>query len=417
MRVVVRAACAARTARTARVTCLAACLAACTSSSPRIDSATPDVGPLAGGTRITLEGDNFPVGARVLVGDREAPFAAASLDGTKLEVVIPPGDEPGPAPITVVVGSTATTATTAFRYSSPPTITAVTPARVVTPHAITITGSGFVDDGAGTVIVLIDGVPITDLVVSNDTTLTFAAPPGPMLAQPTIQILDDRGTARVERAFRYVPSENPGLLAFPNYGGDLAIFYDLITRTTTAIPRPAPQFSRFTSVYRDGRGDFWAIDRNRRVGRIDFRTGLIADPTTLTTELPASTIYQGAVLAIDRVSIGTLDPITGTFARTFDTPLGCCGSWGIAADGDTLYVTSRQNGIPVLRMFDTQTATFNAPVTLQGSPTFGVEELRVVDHVLYATSRDNALYSIDPTTGQVTPLAPITRSSALELLP
>ena len=402
-----------------RIAQLLVLLAACDSTTMRFDRATPDYGPVAGGTRITLEGEHFSVGARVFVGDREAPLAAVSRDGTKIDVVIPPGDRPGAAKLVIIDGADAATADHAFRYTTEPTLASLSVSKVIPFRntVATLTGTAFMDEGAGTPTLLVDGVPVTTMAVHSDTELTFVVPDGPMLVQPTLQLINDRGTASLERAFRYVPTMNPGLLLFPTYSGELAELYDLVDHNLYPISRPTSLIYRFSTVYVDGRGEYWALDRARRFGRIDMRTGQLVDPLTLVTELPAMTPYGGAVLGIDRYSIRILDPSTGALSQTFTTPIGCCGGYGIAADGETLYVTSRANGVtPILRTFDTQTGTFSAATTLQGASTFMPEELRVVDHVLYATSRDGTLCAIDPATGVVTVLAPIPRTNAFDVL-
>src|SRR3954466_9650188 len=68
---------------------------------PALIAATPDHGPLVGGTLITLTGTQFDPATRVLVGGREAPLAYAR-SSTAIDVVLPPGDEPGDAELVVV---------------------------------------------------------------------------------------------------------------------------------------------------------------------------------------------------------------------------------------------------------------------------------------------------------------------------
>jgi hypothetical protein len=403
---------------------IAACaVVACSSSDLRVDRVTPAYGPLAGGTRITLEGNGFWTGARVLVGDRVSPLAAASHDGSTLEVVIPPSDRPGPTSIAVLSDTAAVTLPDSFRYTTRPTIASVSPAKVlpsaITPTVVTLTGSGFADDGAGTVTVLVDGIAATDVIVHDDSTVTFVPPDGAMLVQPTIQLLDDRGTASFARAFRYVPTEHPSLLLFPNYTGELAVLYDLVDHVPFSIPRSTQLLYRFTTVVVDGGGEYWAFDRARRFGRLDFVTGQIADPLTAPTFFSAMTRVGSQIIGIDRYTFGLdrLDPSTGTITRIGADAVGCCGGFGIAADGDTVYVTHR-NGIDnVVRTFDLDTGQLGTPVTLTGPPTFQIEELRVVDHVMYAASRDGTLCTIDPTTGMVTVVANISRANAFDVLP
>jgi hypothetical protein len=403
-----------------RAALLLVLLAACANDGMRLERVTPDYGPVAGGTRITLEGEHFPVDARVFVGDREAPLAAVSRDGTKLDVVIPPGEHPGAATITVIGGTSAVT-TNGFRYSTEPTISRVSPDRVVPDlilTTLTVFGSGFSDEGAGDVAVLVDGMAAMTVNVVDDTTLTAdVLLSGPMLAAPSVTVLDNRGTATLDHAFRYVPSMNPGLVLFPNYFDVNLSFYDLTDHTVIPLAVSLSSY-RFASVFADARGDFWAIDRGGRYGRVDPGTGQVVDPLPLGVVFSAMTPFEGRILAIQRfpLAIVSFDPSTGEVSP-FATTLGCCGSFGIAADGPTVYVASRSSGTPVIQTFDPSTDTLGPTVTLQGASSFAVEELRFVDHVLYATSRDGTLCTIDPATGVVTPLVAIPRTNAFDRLP
>jgi hypothetical protein len=70
---------------------------------------------------------------RVLVGGRASPLANA-IDDATLEVVIPPGDQPGDTEL-VVFNRKHAIPTTAFHYAAQPTIDAITPADVLYTHA------------------------------------------------------------------------------------------------------------------------------------------------------------------------------------------------------------------------------------------------------------------------------------------
>ena len=404
-----------------RAAVLLVLLAACASDGMRLDRVTPDYGPLSGGTRITLEGEHFPVEARVFVGDREAPLAAVSRDGTKLDVVIPPGEHPGAASITVIGGSSAVT-TNSFRYSTEPAIERVSPDRVIPDTfltTLTVYGSGFSDEGAGDVTVLVDGTPAMTVTVVDDTMLTAdVLLSGPLLAASSVTVIDNRGTATLDRALRYVPSLDAGLLLFPNYRNfDLNVsFFDLADKSITPLGITVQSY-RLSSVFADARGELWAVDRGGQYGRFDPATGRVTDPLALGVAMTAMTPFEGRILAIQRypTALVSLDPATGAITP-FSTVIGCCGSFGIAADGPTVYVASRSTGTPVIQTFDPSTGTLGPAVTLQSAAGFAVEELRFVDHVLYATSRDGTLCTIDPTTGIVTTVASIPRTNAFEVL-
>jgi hypothetical protein len=387
---------------------------------PAIVAAVPDFGPLVGGTRIELVVDGFPAGVpfRAFVGGRAAPLALA-LDAAAVEIVIPPGERPGDAEILLVAGTASATASGVFHYSTPPTIDAVTPATVVatsTTTEVTVTGTGFFAEGAGEVVVLVDGVPVADVRVAGDTALAFTAPPGRALASAQVRVLDQRGTAVRERAYRYVPSDRPGLLLFNAFGPDFATYYDPAAGTTVPIPRVGP-WTRFTAVVRDDRGEYWAFERSGRFGRLDLHTQDLLAPVWTGIVIPALVQVGGAYLGIDRWSLrfGTLDPATGAFSPLGTELAPCCGSFGIAANGPSVVFTARVAGVPSISTLDPITGAVGTAIPIIAWPGFQVEDLRYFADTLYAVSRDGTLAAIDPSTGIATSLASPGRFTAIEV--
>ncbi len=386
---------------------------------PRLDVVTPPYGPIVGGTRIVLTGARFDDDSRVLIGGREAPLAH-TVDDDTIEVVIPAGARPGEAEI-VVLGRTGTvTAAHLFHYSTPPAIDSVTPADVVftsTTTQMTLTGRGFLDDGAGRVQVLVDGFLATDVAVVDDTTLTFTAPLGQALVHPDVVVANQRGRALRPRSFRYRPAARGGLLLF-NRGGDaFAQFFDPVDSTIVDIPR-VPTASIFTAVVVDERGDYWGVDRSRRFGRINMRTQSLEAPLGVTPLMPAMVRIGSEHIAIDRLTrkIGRLDPATAAF-----TPIGvavtCCGSYGLAFDGTTLWFTARSTTGTAINSFDRVTGALGTPVELTGGFTVHIEDMRWLGGVLYAVNSDQTLITVDPSTGVTTTL-PVSpgRSNAMEVI-
>lgn len=387
-------------------------LVAC--SSPEVPGlelrgALPDYGPLVGGTAIVLEGDGFTHSTRVSIGGREAPFVR-KLDDSTLEVVIPPGTQPGEAEVVAFGTSGTASARGIFRYSAPPTIASVTPSEVLYSSSdtqLTVTGTGFLDDGAGRVHVLVDGVLASDVRVVSDTELRFTAAPGGPLVRPNIEVIDERGTATFARAYRYRPSMRNGILLFPADAQTLADFYDPVDGTTVTIPIITPLTSPFTAVVRGPDGDFWGMDRSRWFGRIDAATTTRPAARQLSTLFPTITTVGSTYYAIDRIGrrIGTLDIESGVFTPIGPNLIPCCGSFGLASDGTTLYFSWRTflpaGGVQVsLNTFDPDTGALGTPVVVQSS-TIHIEEMRFFQGTLYAATRDATLVTIDPTTGVV----------------
>ena len=402
---------------------LAIALGACSADTPhlRVDQATPPYGPLVGGTRVVLAGAGFTAPVRVLVGGREAPLVIVNGSAT-LDIVIPPGVRSGDADITVLAGSTTATATRAFHYATPPTIVSVAPANILfsTGGTATVTGTGFLDEGAGDVTILVDGSPATDVVVASDTSLTFTAPPGSPLVRPDVTVTDTRGTATGSRAFRYTPSLDGGLVLFSGWGtGLFATFFDPADGSIVYVPRVSPATPHFTAVVLEDTGDYIAFDRDSRVGRVDMRTGAIDSPVTSSYQIPAMARVGGSYLAIDRNTryVGTFDPTTATFVAFPGAALSCCGGYGIAADGNAVWVASASGGQQNIAQLDVASGTLGPPIAVTGIANLRVEDMRFFDHVLYATSVNSMLVTIDPTTGIATFVtSALGRASAMEIV-
>lgn len=399
---------------------LAAAACAEPSAGLRVDGATPPYAPLAGGTEIAVAGVGFSTATRVSVAGREAPLVRM-IDAHTLGVVVPPGARPGAAELVVFDGTTSTTAPGIFHYSAPPTLATTAPTEVVYTDSpqMTLTGSGFLDEGAGPPLVLVDGLPASDVRVLDDGTLTFPWWPGVPLVRPTIQVTNARGTATLARAFRYRPSAHDGLLLFPATEDALADFFDPTDNSLITIPYVTPVPSRYTAVVRDGAGDYLVLDRGQRFGRLDPATTTIEHPLQASTLLPTIVAAYGGYYAIDRIGlrIGAFDPATGAFTPRGAAQVPCCGSYGLAFDGTTLYMAARSTtGVGVTITPVSPAGELGTPVPIVASSQFHVEEMRFFHGVLYAASRDGALVTIDPATGATTLVpVPSQRYKAMEV--
>lgn len=406
-----------------RVLVMLLALAACTDEggAPRLISATPDHGPLVGGTTIVLGGSGFVRGTpvRVLVGGREAPLAHVR-DATTLELVIPPGDHPGDAEVIVLAGAGTTTAEHVFHYSVAPTIDTVSPAEVPydsTTTTVTVMGRGFLDEAAGELHVIVDGQLATAVLARSDTTLTFTAPPGTAFVQPDLQVIDLRGSATKTRSFRYRPGPRGGLVMFSRFGAAFATFFDPVAGTSFAIPRTGTASSSFTTVVLDARGDYWAFDRSLRWGRIDMRTQELVAPIQTNILVPAMVRLGTTYYAIERFSgmFGRFSPTTAAFTPIHAVP--CCGSYGIATDGTTLWFVARVASSIVVTTIDPNTGEVGTGVPIINPLGLHIEELRWFGGVLYGTNSNQTLLAIDPATGttSVMPVSP-GRANAMEIV-
>jgi len=141
---------------------------------PSLTSVLPPSGPPAGGTAVTITGNNFLSGATVLFGSTEAANVSV-VSATAITATSPPGLA-GTAAVTVKnpdgqIGSLSS----GFIYG-PPTVVGVSPPSgpTVGGTAVTITGSNF----ASGATVMFGAAAALNVTVKNGTTITATAPAG-----------------------------------------------------------------------------------------------------------------------------------------------------------------------------------------------------------------------------------------------
>jgi hypothetical protein len=377
---------------------------------PTLESSAPDFGPLAGGTRIVLTGSGFSRGGaapnRVLIGGHEALLASA-IDDSTLEVTVPPGEMPGAADIVVINHNGIGMSSSVFHYSAAPSVTSVTPGDVLNTAGstrMTITGTGFKDEGAGFVQVLLDGMPAVDVQVMSDTQITFTAFASPALSRPALSVRNDRGEGVKPRAFRYVPSTRGGLLLFPQQSSDAFFyFFDPVDQSVIAVPHVNPSPTLVVrGVVVDPDGDYAAFLRDGTYGKIDFRTQTVRDPVQTNNQLPAVVNVSGTLLGVSRRSqqFGKFDPVKATFTSIGASSVMCCGSFGIAADASGTTFVSTSAGISTIDRTTGVLGT-NHPF----APALHIQDMRFLGPTLYGVVRNavnssnSDLVTINPNTG------------------
>jgi hypothetical protein len=150
---------------------------------PRVTTATPNSGPVVGGTRVSIIGDGFQSPVQVLFGSAEARvievrFAEIIVEAPAGRDTSPESGTPvlGPVPITVVNINSQTRATLidGFRYVNKLQITAVHPVigSAVGGTDVTIQGTGFDQP----VFVSINGIEARPLQVTGTRLLVRTGP-------------------------------------------------------------------------------------------------------------------------------------------------------------------------------------------------------------------------------------------------
>jgi len=178
-------------------------------TAPTLTALTPSQGPAAGGTLVTLTGAGFAeLGAGTTVvrfGSNAASEVTVVTDG-QLTCRTPAGTPGSSVAVSLDNANGSASATLSFRYHARPTLTSVTPARGPASGGtrLTVEGSGFLLDSAGTNLVSIGSSPASDVVVLSDTRLECTAPGGPADQLLNVVLANANGEANLAAAFRYV---------------------------------------------------------------------------------------------------------------------------------------------------------------------------------------------------------------------
>ncbi|MFN0253699.1 MAG: IPT/TIG domain-containing protein [Kofleriaceae bacterium] len=407
-----------------RTLVLLAIVAACACASPDIEpsiaKARPPWAPMTGGSTIELYGEGFdPHVNRVFVGGREASVVR-TIDDTRLDIVVPPSEQAGDVEIVVVTSTRNVIATGIFRYSEPPTVDSVTPARVIAsaPTTISVHGRGFIDEEAGDPIVLVDGTPLADVTVRSDSLLVFDAPPGVPFSRAQIEVINQRGRAN-KPGYVHALTDRPGLLAFNNNTSAFATFYDPIDQLTIEIPYVSSARPCIYGVIGDGAGTYYASDYcsfgDWGFGRIDLAAQRSVDGIVHGRLYPTIARHRGVLYAIEYQSnrFGTLAASGDSFTQIGTVTAPCC-SVGLASDDATMWLVAQEGVGPTIRTIDPESGVTGPSVPLV--PPTAVSDLRWFAGTIYATTSSGSLHAIDPATGTVTTIGFVGSTHALEVL-
>ncbi|MGW9075701.1 IPT/TIG domain-containing protein [Streptomyces kronopolitis] len=150
-------------------------------SAPVLSSVSPNTGPAAGGTVVTLSGTGLAGATAVRFGSVSASFTVVS--STQITAVAPAGT--GTVQVTVTTPG-GTSNGVAFTYTSvaAPALSSVSPnsGPAAGGTAVTLTGSGLTNASA----VRFGSTPATSFTVVSDTVITAVAPAGTGTVQVTV---------------------------------------------------------------------------------------------------------------------------------------------------------------------------------------------------------------------------------------
>ena len=190
---------------------------------PTLASVTPPNGSTAGGSSVTLTGTGFQndgAGTNTVTFGGAAATNVAVVNDTTLTCDTPTGA----ASVDVIVSNTNGSATlsSGFTFFAPPTVTSVGPTSgsSLGGEAVTVTGSGFQNNGPGINVVTFDETTATNVVVVNDTTITCDTPTGTPGSSVDVVVSNDNGTDTLTDGYAY--HDEPSLTGVAPSSGSTA---------------------------------------------------------------------------------------------------------------------------------------------------------------------------------------------------
>ena len=166
---------------------------------PSLASISPTVGPLAGGTAVTLNGTGFGSGASVTIGGTAATGCTV-VSGTTITCTTPSGTA-GAKNVVVTQPGGSSTLTNGYTYQAAPSLTSISPTSGTTAGgtAVTLTGTSFATGAT----VTIGGASATGCTVVSSTSITCTTPSGTAGAQNVV-ITQPGGTSTLSGGYTYV---------------------------------------------------------------------------------------------------------------------------------------------------------------------------------------------------------------------
>src|SRR5208282_1646272 len=166
---------------------------------PTVSSVSPNNGPAAGGTAVTITGTNFAAGATVTFGGTAATNVVV-VSSTSITATTPAGSA-GAVTVTVTVNGQGGSLTNGFTYVVPPTVSSVSPNSGTTAGgtAVTITGTNFATGAT----VTFGGTAATNIVVVSGTQITATTPAGSAGAV-TVTVTVNGQSGSLANGFTYV---------------------------------------------------------------------------------------------------------------------------------------------------------------------------------------------------------------------
>lgn len=201
---------------------------------PRLDSVSPTSGTTAGGTTLTLSGNNFDGRPMTVTVGGVAATSVTRVSSTSATCVTPAGVA-GAVDVVLSTPGGSATKTGGFSYlAAAPTVTSVSPntGTSVGGTPVTITGTNF----TGATSVTFGGTAATSVIVVGPTSITCVTPAGTPSAAVAVAVTTPSGTGSLPSGYTYnaLPTVTSVVNAISTSVGDIAGGYT-VTITGTRL--------------------------------------------------------------------------------------------------------------------------------------------------------------------------------------
>jgi hypothetical protein len=254
-----------------------------TNTIPSVTSISPNNGPQAGGTSVTITGANFTGTTAVKFGSTAATSFNVS-SATQITAISPPGNL-GSVDITVTAsgGTSPTSAADQFTYGSggpAPTITSISPSGGMVGSQVQITGTNFI----GVTGVKFGSVLAQSAFVNSPTSITAFAPLG--VGAVDVTVTTSAGTSATSAADQFTYPATPTVTGISPNSGPVA--------GGTSVTITGTNFTVGTTVF-------------VYFGALLAQFAIVNSPTSITATSPTGT--PGAVIDV-RVNQGNATSAT-----------------------------------------------------------------------------------------------------------
>ena len=178
-------------------------------ATPTVTSVSPNIGPVAGGTSVTITGTGFTGGTAVQFGGTAA--SSFSVDSSsQITAISPAGTGTVDIRVTTPGGTSTLLAADQFTYVAAPTVTSVSPniGPVAGGTSVTITGTGF----TGATAVHFGGT-VGSYTVNTDISMTATSPAGTGTVDVTVTAPGGTSATSPADQFTYIPAPVVTLIA------------------------------------------------------------------------------------------------------------------------------------------------------------------------------------------------------------